>query len=149
LAWPARFPPNVVVGLQTELGPYAYSGQYQQAPVPRKGGIFSLDYWQDYDVPERGPTRGKFPDMEFVLVSVDTSFTEKEENDPNGCTVWGIFRDQDDMPKVMLLWVNGMRPNYAIFARFATLGGLNHSASRRDTRRRRILASICLWKYLR
>jgi predicted phage terminase large subunit-like protein len=104
LAWPARFPPKVVVGLQSELGPYAYSGQYQQAPVPRKGGIFSLDYWQDYDVPERGPSKGKFPDMEFVLVSVDTSFTEKEENDPNGCTTWGIFRDQDDMPKVMLLW---------------------------------------------
>lgn len=96
--------PKVVVGLQSELGPYAYSGQYQQAPVPRKGGIFSLDYWQDYDVPEKGPNKGKFPDMEFVLVSVDTSFTEKEENDPNGCTTWGIFRDQDDMPKVMLLW---------------------------------------------
>jgi predicted phage terminase large subunit-like protein len=104
LAWPARFPPNVVVGLQTELGPYAYSGQYQQAPVPRKGGIFSLDYWQDYHAPEKGPNRGRFPDMEFVLVSVDTSFTEKEENDPNGCTMWGIFRDQDGMPKVMLLW---------------------------------------------
>jgi hypothetical protein len=89
LAWPARFPPNVVVGLQSELGPYAYSGQYQQAPVPRKGGIFSLDYWQDYNVPEKGPNKGKFPDMEFVLVSVDTSFTEKEENDPNGCTTWG------------------------------------------------------------
>src|SRR5580704_13217293 len=87
--------PKVVVGLQSELGPYAYSGQYQQAPVPRKGGIFSLDYWQDYDVPEKGPNKGKFPDMEFVLVSVDTSFTEKEENDPNGCTTWGIFRDQD------------------------------------------------------
>ena len=103
LAWPDRFPPNVVVGLQTELGPYAYSGQYQQAPVPRKGGIFSLEYWQVYDAPESGPRKGKFPDMEFVLVSVDTSFTEKEENDPNGCTTWGIFRDQDDMPKVMLL----------------------------------------------
>jgi predicted phage terminase large subunit-like protein len=61
--------PRVVVGLQIELGPYAYSGQYQQAPVPRKGGIFSLDYWQDYDVPEKGPSKGKFPDMEFVLVS--------------------------------------------------------------------------------
>jgi hypothetical protein len=32
------------------------------------------------------------------------AFSRKEENDPNGCTTWGIFRDQDEMPKVMLLW---------------------------------------------
>jgi hypothetical protein len=46
----------------------------------------------------------EFPDLEFVLVSVDPAFTEKEENDPTGCTVWGIFQDADDMPKVILLW---------------------------------------------
>jgi hypothetical protein len=38
------------------------------------------------------------------VVSVDTSFTEKEENDPTGCTTWGLWTDPTDgFPKVMLL----------------------------------------------
>jgi hypothetical protein len=42
--------------------------------------------------------------MDFVCVSVDSSFTEKEENDPTGCTTWGVFTDPaDGFPKVMLL----------------------------------------------
>jgi hypothetical protein len=42
--------------------------------------------------------------MEFVCVSVDSSFTEKEENDPTGCTTWGLWTDPaDGFPKIMLL----------------------------------------------
>jgi hypothetical protein len=29
------------------------------------------------------------PDFDFIVVSVDTALTEKEENDPTGCTTWG------------------------------------------------------------
>ena len=87
--------------MEYEVGNIAYSGQYQQAPVPRKGGIIKREYWQDYIIPKTG----KFPDMDFICVSADTAFTEKEENDPTGCTTWGVFTNQeDDMPKVMLLW---------------------------------------------
>jgi hypothetical protein len=34
----------------------------------RKGGIIKREYWQDYLV----PATNKFPDFDFVLVSVDT-----------------------------------------------------------------------------
>ena len=45
-----------------------------------------------------------WPDFEFVLVSVDSAFTEKAENDPTGCTTWGIWTDPaDGHPKVMLI----------------------------------------------
>jgi predicted phage terminase large subunit-like protein len=38
------------------------------------------------------------------VVSVDSAFTEKEENDPTGCTTWGIWVDPTDgYPKVMLI----------------------------------------------
>jgi hypothetical protein len=83
-----------------EMGNIGYAGQYQQSPVPRKGGIIKREYWQEYII----PPSGKFPKMEFVLVSVDTAFTEKEENDPTGCTTWGVFTDESDgFPKVMML----------------------------------------------
>jgi hypothetical protein len=35
-----------------------------------------------------------------VIVSVDSAYTEKEENDPTGCTTWGIWTDPaDGFPK--------------------------------------------------
>jgi hypothetical protein len=100
LAWPERFDRPYDVAQAYEIGDYGYAGQYQQAPVPRKGGIIKREYWQEY-IPTK---EGKFPDFDFVLVSADTAFTEKEENDPTGCTTWGIWTDQEDgFPKVMLI----------------------------------------------
>lgn len=100
LAWPERFDVIGDRAMEYEVGSFAYAGQYQQSPVPRKGGILKREYWMDYL-----PTRdGKFPDFDFVCVSVDTAFTEKEENDPTGCTTWGLWTDPEDgFPKVMLL----------------------------------------------
>jgi predicted phage terminase large subunit-like protein len=40
---PRRFPEHVVEKLKTNLGPYAYAGQYQQRPSPRKGAMFDID----------------------------------------------------------------------------------------------------------
>jgi hypothetical protein len=85
-------------------GQYAFAGQYQQSPTPRKGGIFKREYWQPYVVPSSGSRKGMWPDFDVVVVSVDTAFTEKEENDPTGCTTWGIWTDPTDgYPKVMLI----------------------------------------------
>jgi hypothetical protein len=104
LAWPKRFPRARVKEYEYELGQYAFAGQYQQSPVPRKGGIFKREYWQPYVVPSSGKDKGKWPDFDFVLVSVDSAFTEKEENDPTGCTTWGVWTDPaDGYPKVMLI----------------------------------------------
>jgi hypothetical protein len=91
LAWPKRFPRARVKEYEYELGQYAFAGQYQQAPVPRKGGIFKREYWQPYVVPSSGKNKGKWPEFDFVLVSLDAAFTEKEENDPTGCTTWGVW----------------------------------------------------------
>jgi hypothetical protein len=37
-------------------------------------------------VPRDGPEKGKWPEFDFVIVSVDSAYTEKEENNPTGCT---------------------------------------------------------------
>ena len=42
-----------------------------------KGGIFVRDWWQPYEIPLDGPRKGKFPDLDFVIVSVDPAFSEK------------------------------------------------------------------------
>jgi len=105
LAWPQRFPANVVQGIKDIGGPYAYAGQYQQAPSPRGGGIFQRDWWMlwgNEDNPD-DPAFKAYPTCEYVVASLDGAYTEKEENDYSALTVWGVWRDKHDLPKVMLM----------------------------------------------
>lgn len=69
--------------------PYLWSGQYQQAPTPRGGGIFKREWWQLWE-----PDDGKWPQFDLVVASLDGAFTEKEENDPSAMTVWGLWKDK-------------------------------------------------------
>lgn len=97
-AWPERFTPQAMARTKHEVGPYAWAGQYQQAPAPRGGGIFQRDWWQLWE-----STDGKFPVFEFLVASLDSAFTEKEQNDPSGLTVWGVFVDKQGHRRVMLV----------------------------------------------
>lgn len=115
-AWPERFSVDAVALLKREKGPYAWAGQYQQSPAPRGGGIVKRDWWKvwpsaEFEECEEHGTLGKagyrpmrFPDWELVIVSVDTAYTEREENDWCACTVWGLFRTKANNPKIMLMW---------------------------------------------
>lgn len=89
LAWEERFPEEVVDALRVVKGPYAYAGQYQQAPAPRGGGIFKRAWWQVWDAPD-----GKFPELEYIVASLDGAFTEKESNSPSALTIWGVFLEK-------------------------------------------------------
>ena len=111
LMWEDRFGPDEVAALKRDLGPYMASGRLQQSPIPRGGSILRRDYWQPWDeiaAREQGVEvvdgDPKYPPFEFVLASADTAYTEKEENDPTGFTIWGVWRDRQDKPRVMLCW---------------------------------------------
>lgn len=52
---PVRFPPAAVADLK-KSGEYAWNGQYQQRPSPRKGGMFKVE---KIDIVERCPPGGK------------------------------------------------------------------------------------------
>jgi len=85
--WPERFGPKEIARIKAELGPYIASGRLQQSPQPAKGGIFDRAWWQFYGSPDN-----KFPVFDHVIASLDSAFTAKEQNDPSGLTVWGVFR---------------------------------------------------------
>ena len=89
LAWPDRFTDEVCDNMERDKGPYAWSGQYQQFPVPRGGAILKEDYWQLWD-------KDRYPNFEFIVASLDPAFTEKDENDPSAMTIWGVFRGGTD-----------------------------------------------------
>lgn len=118
LAWPERFPQHVVDALKHDLGPYAFAAQYQQAPAPRGGGIFKREWWNVWEGQD-----GKFPPFEYIVASLDSAFTEREENDPSGFTVWGVWTDTtvggEIDPKTGKLWhtnANGRRKVMLIHA---------------------------------
>lgn len=96
LAWPERFTPESVDGLERAKGPYAFAGQYQQNPAPRGGAIIKYSFWQKW-------TKAEWPDnMSFVIASLDTAYTEKEENDPSAMSIWAVFKDDYGNVKVIL-----------------------------------------------
>lgn len=93
-----RFPAEQVARLKTQLGPYAAAGQLQQSPVPRGGGIIKEEWWQLWE-------EERYPSFEYLLASVDTAYTTKEENDPSAMTIWGVFRDsKSNNMRIMLVW---------------------------------------------
>jgi predicted phage terminase large subunit-like protein len=107
LLWPERFPASEVFKLERELGPYAYAGQYQQTPAPRGGGIIREEWWQIWDkakAEKNGGVPEKYPGFEYILASLDTAYTEKEENDPSALSIWGIWRDPNGNPMIFLMF---------------------------------------------
>lgn len=52
---------------------------------------------------KRWPANKAFPNIEFVIQSYDTAFTEKTENDPTGCLVFGCFRPSPDEPYAVII----------------------------------------------
>jgi predicted phage terminase large subunit-like protein len=86
LLFPERFPEDVVDRLESTMSPYDVAGQHQQDPVPRGGGIIDQDWWTLW-------VGAEFPAFDYILASIDTAYTEKQENDYSACTIWGVFRD--------------------------------------------------------
>lgn len=98
LMWPERFGEKEVSALESSLGPYMASGRLQQSPVPPGGGMFKREWWKVWE-----PADGKWPTFDYLVGSVDGAFTEDEENDPSAMTVWGVFKGENGVNRVMLV----------------------------------------------
>lgn len=47
--------------------------------------------------------KAKTPQFQYIIQSYDTAFTEKTHNDPTACTVWGVFRPDNESPHCVML----------------------------------------------
>ena len=111
LMWPERFGEVEVRKLENALGPFLAAGRLQQAPSPKGGGIIKRDWWQPWDQEEarryglewNGGLK-EFPHFELVVGSLDTSYGEKQENDYNALTVWGVWIDRNRNRRAMLMY---------------------------------------------
>ncbi len=83
------------------LSDYAVSGQLQQNPLPRGGGIINKDDWQIW--PEWTPNVGDMrtladgtmfiplPEVSHVIACLDTALEEKATADWNALVVFGVW----------------------------------------------------------
>jgi predicted phage terminase large subunit-like protein len=107
LLFPERFPLEVVERDKKIMGPYATAGQFQQEPTPRGGGVIKPDWWETW--PE-----GEYPMMDYIVASLDTAYTIKQENDYSALTIWGIFSsDWSAMRAENFVNQRGQRKNVA------------------------------------
>lgn len=54
---------------------------------PEESGIIKRSWFKLW------PSAKALPAFEYVIQSYDTAFTDKTENDPTACTVWGVFQE--------------------------------------------------------
>ena len=81
LLHPAHEPASVLLELKREMGPIAFSAQYQQNPIPPGGTIIKRKWLATYDqVPafERG---------DHIIMSWDIALSEHEKGDYSACVV--------------------------------------------------------------
>lgn len=110
LLWPERLGEKEVSQLETVLGSFGSAGQLQQRPSPKGGGIIKRDDWQLWEP----PATNEYPRMDFILASLDPAYTEKQENDWSGFSIIGVFQNENNLPRLMLMyaahWRLGLNP---------------------------------------
>lgn len=109
LAFPERFPQAAVDRDKIAMGPSAVASQFQQTPSPRAGNIIERGWWKVWPPEESDPSYGHvtnvnaFPPCSLIIGSVDTAYGEKDDNAYNAMTVWGVWEDHRERPKVVMM----------------------------------------------
>jgi predicted phage terminase large subunit-like protein len=81
LLWPERFSAEELAAQKIALGGYGYAAQFQQSPAPAGGGIFKLEWLEQFRYDAR-------PESGRIIQSWDTASKSGELNDPSVCTTW-------------------------------------------------------------
>lgn len=88
LLFEERFSASALEKLYKPLTPYEIAGQMQQTPIPKGGGIIKDDWWTLW-------AEDQYPELDYILATVDTAYGEKQENDYSAMVVLGVFTVQN------------------------------------------------------
>src|SRR5215475_13936670 len=86
LLHPEQEPAHVLAELKREMGPIAFSAQYQQSPIPPGGTIIKRKWLVPYD--KIRPQAG-----DRIIISWDIALSEAETGDYSACVV--LLRRQE------------------------------------------------------
>src|SRR5438132_6627820 len=80
LLHPEHEPADVLLELKREMGPIAFSAQYQQCPIPPGGTIIKRKWLTTYDEVQSQPG-------DRIIMSWDIALSETESGDYSACVV--------------------------------------------------------------
>lgn len=85
--WPEYWPTENFIEKRDYSGltPTDWACLYMQDPIPEKGAIIKMEWCKEWE-------QESLPDLDFVLLSLDTAGTSKKGNDATGYSIWGVFR---------------------------------------------------------
>jgi predicted phage terminase large subunit-like protein len=85
--WPEYWPTGRFKEIRDTSGitPVKWSCLYMQNPIPAEGTIIKWDWCKIWP-------RDEPPELDFIVLSLDTAGTAKKENDPTGYAIWGVFK---------------------------------------------------------
>jgi len=100
--WPARFPQDVLLGVQSALGSYEFASLYQQRPIARTGGLFD---------PLKIEIVDHAPELERTVRFYDLAVTKKTTSDYTAgvklgrakdgrIVVLDVWRDRKELPDI-------------------------------------------------
>jgi predicted phage terminase large subunit-like protein len=88
--WPEFWPLDQLLAIKADIPLAKWNAQYQQTPTAEEGAIVKREWWkvwQSNDPPEN---------IEFIIQTWDTAFTQKTNANYSACTTWGIFQREFD-----------------------------------------------------
>lgn len=96
--WPEQFPIEELerIRRQPSTTSRIWASLYQQNPVVEDGGIIDqtwFKWWRQKDPPK----------IEYVLQAWDTALTANKTSAYSASTTWGVFKDDNDIPNLILL----------------------------------------------
>src|SRR5574343_1223048 len=83
--WPKKYNLEQLNQIKASAGHRAWSSLYQQNPVPDGGGLFNDKMFAFIDLPA---------EFDWKLVTADTSYKEKQENDFTVFSAWGVLKNE-------------------------------------------------------
>ena len=94
--WPEFWSLEELSALKEELPNSKWQAQYQQNPVGNESAIVKRDWWKWWEADHP-------PNCEYILQTWDTAFEKNNRADYSAGTTWGVFTDEKDMSKNIIL----------------------------------------------
>ena len=82
--WEDSYPLERLKEIKKTVGTREWSSLYAQKPSVEEGNIIKRWWWKTW-------TREHPPEMDYILQSWDTAYTDTETSDYSACTTWGVF----------------------------------------------------------
>jgi predicted phage terminase large subunit-like protein len=100
--FPEIWPTQQLLSKREGMTAAQWGAQYMQNPTIAEGSIVRADRWKKWDKYVKIPgsideVEFILPDLKFVIMVMDTAYTNNKRSNPSACCVFGIFDYKDEL----------------------------------------------------